>query len=452
MIVKYYNCEFLSDIVLPQSSNTQGNIALNDFIPGSNFLGIVAKYYDKFDDSFKVFHSGDVCFGDGHIKIDDKLSYKVPLSYHRLKIGDGFYNRLHLNDNEGKNLREEQKQLKQLRNEFINEDLNSTILEYNYTQKSSYDKDLRRSKDEGMYGYSALKSGTNWIFKISYKDEKHIKQIENYLLGNQKLGKSKSSQYGNVNITKIDDIKQVDSFTPKDKLTYIYINSRVVLFEEDGTFTTIPTISNLGLSSGKILWDKTFIRTSSYTPYNYKRQTKEYTRVYINKGSVITIENTQDTIPSKMGAFLNEGFGDILVNPKFLEPKYPNLKKYEKEEGEKEAKNYDKSLILFLQAKEDKEQAKFEVASQVQNIYEKLIAPSKSQWGEIRSMASIFKDKDDLISKIDEYISKGVAKTQWEGKKELLFSEIRKSKDPMEFTKLLSMIIAKHTKGGNDGK
>ena len=450
MIVNYYNCEFLSDIVLPSSSNTSGNITLSDFIPGSNFLGIVAKDYDKFEDSFTVFHSGDICFGDASLVVDSKISYKIPLSYHKLKIGDGFYNRLHLTSDEEKALREEQKQLKQIRSGFLNEDLSYDTPSYNYSQKSSYDKTLRRSKDEGMYGYSALKSGTNWIFSISYQDERYISQIEQTLLGKQKLGKSKSAQYGAVNITKIDTPKLIDSFTPKDDLTYIYLNSRVVLVDENGNFSATPTIQNLGLSSGEIVWEKTFIKTSSYTPYNYKRQTKEYTRIFLNKGSVIAIKDCKDTISSKIGAFLSEGFGDILINPSFLEPKYPSLEKYEMKSSLKPTQNYDKTVINFLQTKAKNEKIKFDIASEVQKVYKTLISPSKSQWGEIRSIASKAKNKDDLISKIDDYISNGVAKTQWEDKKQKLFDAINNSKNPLEFTKLLSMIVAKHTKGGND--
>ena len=452
MISKYYKCEFLSDIVLPASSNTQGNIKLSDFIPGSNFLGIVASNggYDSFgQDSFDVFHSGAVCFGDANIVVDGKQSFKIPLSFHNLKVGDGCYNRLYLSTEEENKLREEQKQLKQIRTGFINEDLAFKTPSYNYSQKSKYSKKYRRSEDEGMYGYSALSCGTTWIFKIDFKDEKYIKSVEDKLLGKKRVGKSKSSQYGQVKISKINNLKNLKSFTPKDNLTYIYANSRIALFEEDGTFTAIPTIKNLGLEGGEIVWDKTFIKTSTYTLYNYTRQTKEYTRVCIDKGSVITIKNAKGNLSKKIGAFISEGFGNVLINPSFLEPKEPELKEFkDKKESVLPNGKYDTNLISFLKTKEKIEKAKFEVASHVQKTYKNLIGPSKSQWGEIRAIASTSKDKDKLISKIDKYISSGVAQKQWEGKKDKLFEEINKSKNPIEFTKLLSMIVSKHTKGG----
>lgn len=454
MSTKYYNCKFLSDIVLPASSNTQGNIALSDFISGSNFLGMVASDYDNFgEDGFAIFHSGSVIFGDAHLSIDGELTYKIPLSFHNIKTKETTYkNRFLLTREEEKELRETQQQLKQIRSGFMTNKGSFVLPEYNYSQKSSYDRENRRSQDSGMYGYSALKAGTNWIFKVEFSDENYISKIEEKLVGTKKLGKSKSSQYGQVEITKIDTPIAIETFIPNDNITYIYANSRLALYDKDGNFEATPTIENLGLSSGTIDWEKTYIKTSTYHPYNYKRQTKEYTRVCINKGSIIAIKNCKDEIQTKIGAFLSEGFGNIIVNPKFLEQKEPQLTKYEEEKELKETNNYDKNLISFLNAKQETENSKFEVASDVQKVYEKFIGPSKSQWGQIRTFATTAKSKDDLIVKIEDYISKGVSKKQWEDKKSKLFEEINKSKNPLEFTKLLAMIVSKHTKGGKDGK
>ncbi|MBD3843369.1 MAG: hypothetical protein IE909_16105 [Campylobacterales bacterium] len=278
--------------------------------------------------------------------------------------------------------------------------------------------------------------------------------MEQYLLGDKKLGKSKSSQYGQVDISPIETPKTIETFTPDDNITYIYANSRLALFDNDGNFEATPTIENLGLSGGEIDWEKTYIKTSTYHPYNYKRQTKEYTRVCINKGSVIAIKNCEG-LGSKIGAFVSEGFGDIIINPKFLEQKEPKLTKYEELKEPQESQNYDKNLISFLNAKQKSENSKFEIASDVQDSYIEFLKGekiSKSQWGQIRSFASTAKNKDDLIVKIEEYISKGVSKKQWEDKKEKLFGAINNSPSPLEFTKLLAMIVSKHTKGGNDGK
>ncbi len=456
MITKYYQCEFLSDIVLPASSNTQGNIRLSDFVAGSNFLGMVAAgdgYASFGEDSFEVFHSGAVCFGDAHLLVDGKESFKIPLAYHNLKVGEGYYNRLHLSEAEENDLREAQKQLKQIRTGFMNEALYYQTPAYNYTQKSKYATQYRRSEEGGMYGYSALQAGTKWRFAVAYKEERYIAKVEAKLLGEKRLGKSKTSQYGKVHIATVEAPQSIASFTPEDNLTYLYANARLVLFEEDGTLSATPTIDNLGLEGGEIVWEKTFIRTSTYTPYNYTRQTKEYTRVCINKGSVITIKNAKGDIGSKIGAFLSEGFGDVLVNPQFLQEKYPQLQEYnEKQVSTISSSGYDANLIDFLEAKEKREQETFAVASHVQKVYKQLIGPSKSQWGAIRALSTVAERKEQLIGSIEAYISTGVAQKQWEDKEAQLIQEIERSKNPLAFTKLLAMIVSRHTKGGKDGE
>lgn len=81
-----FEVEFLSDIVLLATSNTEGSSVDLDFIPGSNFLGMVAREYDKFEDSFAVFHSGKVRFGDATILQENRPTYKAPLSYFHQKL------------------------------------------------------------------------------------------------------------------------------------------------------------------------------------------------------------------------------------------------------------------------------------------------------------------------------------------------------------------------------
>lgn len=446
MIEKHYICSLISDVVLPASSNTEGNVKLSDFIAGSNFLGVVAAHYGEFgEEAFDVFHSGKVCFEDAHLLINGKASFKIPLSFHNLKEdGRHYYNRIHLSDEEEKKLRDKRKQLKQVRNGYMTTDGFIDIPKYNYNQKSS------RKQDE-MFGYTSLQAGTKWYFSVEYSAEKDIESVENYLLGNKKIGKSKTSEYGAVLIERVEFVEDVEHFEDKDTL-YIYAASRLALFDEDGNFTALPSIKNLGLTSGEIDWEKSFIRTQTFTPFNFKRQNYDYERVCIAKGSVIAIKDCQDEVlPSRVGAFLSEGFGKVLLNPSFLKPKEPELQTYKQQPNETKSEKYDDNLVSFLQSKLQADEAKFKVAKDVGDIYGYLIGPSKSQWGQIRTFASMAQTKEKLLSKIEEYISHGKEKKQWEGKKERLLKAIDHSSDPIAFTKLLAMTVSK-TKGDKNGK
>ena len=449
MIEKHYTCRLVSDVVLPGSSNTEGNIKLLDFIPGSNFLGMVAAHYKDFEDeSFTVFHSGSVKFSDAHLAINGKESYKTPLAFHELKLGDGIYNKLHLSDDVAISLRNEQKQLKQMRRGFINSHLEFASPEYSYTQKSAYDKEKRRSADGSMFGYSALKAGTQWHFSVCFEDEKHVAKVEEFLLGEKRLGKSKSAQYGKVTIISRENVESLETFTPAASLTYLYVNSRLALIDEVGNPQAEPTLQNLGLSSGEIVWEKSFIQTSSYTPYNYIRQTDEYTRVVINKGSVIALRNITETLANRLyvGAFLSEGFGEVLVNPHFLQDAQPKLTSVSHVAISIDDTNKDEDLIAFLEQKENDEREKFEVAEHVHQVHASFRGPNRAQWGEIRSFAKSAKNSEELLKQIKEYIEHGTAKKQWADIKERLYAEIKKSNSPIAFVKLLCMTASQESK------
>ena len=77
-----FKCTLLSDLILSQSSSTEGTQQTLDFIPGNNFLGLVAKelYQDGSSESLALFHSGKVRFGDAHPSANGVRSLKVPAS------------------------------------------------------------------------------------------------------------------------------------------------------------------------------------------------------------------------------------------------------------------------------------------------------------------------------------------------------------------------------------
>ncbi|CAA6818440.1 MAG: FIG00470522: hypothetical protein, partial [uncultured Sulfurovum sp.] len=193
-----FQVEFLSEVVLPSTSNTEGNIDSLDFIPGSNFLGMVAKAYDDFDDSFKVFHSGSVCFGDATLLHKGEETFKMPLSFFHEKLDDSTLVNHHLITDFSKFT-----QLKQKRKGFITRDLEELSFKNNYAQKSAYSKEHRRSKDGSMYGYSSMPKGLFWQFVVKYDglSTNDIEGIKNNLVGKKRLGKSKSSQYGQIEIS-----------------------------------------------------------------------------------------------------------------------------------------------------------------------------------------------------------------------------------------------------------
>lgn len=458
-----FQVELKSDIVLPASSNTQGKIDTLDFIAGSNFLGMVAQKYTQFQNSFDVFHSGKVRFGDGHILKEDEITYKIPYSYFHKKLDDAIiYNHHKLEDTDFEPEDEGGLgQLKQLREGYITVDKKYFSIETVYSQKSAYDTTKRTSEEGQMYGYTALKKGSIWQFVvkvdgISTEDETLL--IET-LQKSKRLGKSKSAEYGEVKITGGEVLTsqngEAKASLPNGEVV-LYCNSRLALVDECGN----PTYDLKYLCNDiKILYEKTQIRTSTFTPYNGARKTKDYERVCINKGSVIVVKSLNDTqkeqIQKGVGAFLSEGFGEILINPPFLRERDFKLIKeckdtFKKNERECITETFKDTTVQFLVNRHNQSIATLDLANKVADFVKNKKTTfsniKSSQWGNIRSIAS--SGEDDFMKKITEYITTGVK--AWEThQSQTLMNEIKSCKlDQQKFTKLLAMTMG----GQNDSK
>jgi len=438
-----FRVEFISDIVLPATSNTEGNISQLDFIPGSNFLGMAAAEYESYENSFDVFHSGKVRFGDATLLCEGKETYKMPLSVFKEKTDESkIINQL-------QTPLSSLKQAKQVKNGYITKDKKLTFVKYNYSQKSAYDKEKRRSKDSSMFGYNAIKSGTIWQFALSFDDisDADLERVKTNLIGTKRLGKSKSAQYGEVKISLQGESEELENLTLQEEVI-LYAKSRLALIDSEGNPTY--NLINLcdGLSEDNINYEKTQLRTSTFTPYNGVRATKDYERIVINKGSVIVLKNiTQEqlnTIKSGVGAYLSEGFGELLINPSFLIDASFKLQEI-KEEKERDEVTLKSQTALFLQKRDESKKAKLDLANEVDKFIQenKSIYSEKmnSQWGTLRSLCA---NTQDIYTDVKEYIDHGVAKEKWSGKKEeMLLNAIKFSQNPLEFTKLLSMQMPK---------
>ncbi len=454
-----FKVTFLSDIVLHGSSNSEGNIETLDFITGSSFLGMVAKNYDEFAktfDTFDIFHSGKVRFGEATPYFENKTTYKVPFCFFAPKLDSDKKEVKNNHFIDYDNQTELDKQYKQIRSGYITSNFDYINLNHTYSQKAAYDKENRKSKDSSMFGYKAIKKGATWKFTIKFDkdlDEKIEKQVVENILGEKYLGKSKTAQYGKILIEELKDFKEenLENLNPKE-ITYVYINSSLALFNANGMPTFEPTIENLGLTNASINWEKTQIRTKKYTSYNFKRQTNDYTRLVIEKGSVIALKNVSNEdiniLKNGIGGYLNEGYGEVLINPSFLlkEGSF-SLNKTEKKEVKLDIQKekVDDVLISFLGNKKESKNKTYTLGEEVQEFIEdnkaKFEKISKSQWGQIRMLVQFNQKNRDYVEKIKDFITHGTSKKQWESAEKTLFS-ILDTKD-MEFIKLLSMMMPK---------
>jgi hypothetical protein len=458
MIPLKFKCELLTDVILNQKAASEGANQTLDFIPGSNFLGIVASkiYKAESKESLEIFHSGKVRFGDAHPANGENRTLRMPTALYFPK-GQSEKERQHyvhheIADPSSEELRKIQ--LKQERSGYADftgiSSGGGTAIRFkvktDFAIKSAYDRIHRRSEDKQMFGYQSMGKGTVFYFTVEIDDElsAYADNIKEALEGEKRIGRSRSAQYGLVNIKKYDGFKEVKSGeTREDNLLVIYAESRLIFLDENGQPTFQPSFEQLvgkketNKEVEKILWDKSQLRTFQYAPYNYRRRCFDTDRCGIEKGSVIVVQLKDkidiSKLPTHLGSYLNEGFGKVIYNPVFLtaQPSTNGLLAYiilprEDDKPQAVEKPQSKLVDFLLHKKEEKEES----ASIYADVNDWIIDSKKiamftsesyaSQWGHIRSLALQATDSaelsEDLFKEGSGYLVHGVAKDKWAGK------------------------------------
>lgn len=450
-----FRCELLSDIVLNDSSATEGKRRSLDFIPGNNFLGIVASqlYKETDEAAWLIFHSGHVRFGDAHPSANGTRGLRIPASlfYPKLKgIEGGCYIRYLVEEDAARKM-----QLRQCREGFCTfgpEQIATQItVDKDFAIKSAYDSDTRRPMDNQIFGYEALCSGLVLLFSIEIDEEaKAYKDaIVKAICGLHHVGRSRSAQYGCVEIAECGFEEAAPLPTPlyigSRQYVAVYADSRLVFFDGYGNSTFRPQPADLGIEHGEIDWGRSQIRTFQYAPWNYQRQAFDADRCGIEKGSVFLVET--DCMPpatGTVGCYQTEGFGQIVYNPVFLQGDKEGhsifqFVKQEKPACEKRGKGVDSSLVRFLQKREEDAKKQNIIITEVNKFVEANKELFKqdvfaSQWGSIRSLAMVYEDEEKLKDIIGSrkqdgegkrkgYINHGTAAEKWDqrGRKERLW-------------------------------
>lgn len=447
MKVLKYKVELLTDIILNQKAATEGANTTLDFIPGGCFLGIVArKIYEKNSEeqNLTIFHSGKVRFGDAHPAYGKVRTLRVPAMMMHPKLNkEEYYISAALPEDEKAKEELRKLQLKQCRTGFYDFSQNPALeikTDTSFAIKSAYDKKNRTSLKNAMYGYEALRKGLTLYFEVEVDDEALAETIGKALVGKKHIGRSRSAQYGLVEIQH-DDFEFINKTMPTtDDTLYVYADGRLIFLDANGLPTFRPTPADLGIENGEIDWKKSQVRTFQYAPWNAKRQCFDTDRCGIEKGSVFVVKCTGDTptlSPRYVGSYQNEGFGKVLYNPTFLEAEANDqygkavyqLKKAEKEKGQETntattaTKSEETTLLNYLRL----EKKETDITSNIYDEVKKWVAENSglftskefaSQWGTIRALASIRKAGKTvwnmLFEKEEGYLEHGIAKDKWD--------------------------------------
>lgn len=429
-----FNCTPLTDVIISSSSATEGFHPSLDYIPGAKFWGIVAKEcYPKEtvkQNLMDIFYNGKIRFGDAHLLINGKRSHKIPLCWFKDKHNEAAGIYVHHKIADYKALTASGVQPKQMPNAYFTEDGKYVEPVQNFSIKSAYDSNLRRSEDEKMFGYYGLPAGSEWQFMVSSESSELLEEVRKTLEGKKRIGRSRSAQYGLVEIkfkeeNKKDD-KQIQSGTH-----YLYADSEIMLPVDEPLAEALPGID----------FAKSKIRTRIYQNWNTHRHTRDSDRQVITKGSVFAVilekEISESVLLAPLQERCAEGFGNILIDPRFLMKVRGDyfsgieLEKLEKlplktDNDYLNNDTKDESLIALVKKRKERH-------SQIQNIdlaVNEFIDQNKgsfrkvtaSQWGTVRSFAKLFPDLEELKKQLFSdgtdghrkgFLLSGIAEEKW---------------------------------------
>lgn len=462
-----FKCTLLSDVVLSASPATQGGGDTLDFIPGNVFLGIAAssiyRKYKECDHTWLLFHSGHVRFGDANPSRDGLRGLRVPAAFYSPKYPrddepeetkDNRYYVIYRTDGDDKKIKK--MQLKQCRNGYyifndVRKEAFEVRVEKDTAIKSAYDSKLLRSKDGQLFTYQSLRKDLELYFEVEFDDEAEgcSDEVAEALAGKRHVGRSRSAQYGLVDIVRIDDKDRFpdqetcEDDSGKEREIEVYADGRLIFLDEYGRPTFQPTAADLGFidpencrkeKKSYICWDKSQIRSFQYAPWNYQRQAFGNDRCGIEKGSVFVVK-TSLPLPRNgyVGSYNNEGFGKVLYNPKFLRPLDDGegrcAYRFPEETAPENGKPSDSKatssgsgshLIQYLRARMENEKREIRIMKEVNDFVEKNEErftnggeSFASQWGNIRNYAMCTEDSNDLLKKVKTYLTHGIAEAKW---------------------------------------
>ncbi|MBQ7691823.1 MAG: hypothetical protein IJT30_11635 [Muribaculaceae bacterium] len=444
----HFTCTLRSDVILNQRAATAGNQQTLDFIPGNSFLGIVAgKLYNddslSDDDKLRLFHTGEVRYGDAHPVLGDMRTLRVPASMYYPK-GKKVSDRCFIHHGYDRDKDPDKLQLKQCRSgfyAFAGGEGREMRIDTSFAIKSAYDSAKRRSEDERMYGYESLPAGLVMTFDVELDDTAaHLADsITRALTGKRQVGRSRTAQYGLV------EIKSAEATTPdytrptQGEFTTVYADGRLIFIDtETGEPTFRPTAEQLGLTGGEVVWHQCQVRTFQYAPWNGKRMTRDTDRCGIEKGSVFVVKNARGvpTESTYVGNYRNEGFGRVIYNPAFLdydasrngeaktrmvEPTKPDDPKPTTDI--QALKNTPSPLLQYLGRTQERINDLDKIYTLVNDFAERNKEKFKkdqeafaSQWGGIRAIATRMArhSNKEIWDAVNHYLSHGTTKEKWE--------------------------------------
>jgi CRISPR-associated protein Csx10 len=437
--------ETLEPVVISAASATQGSHTSLDYIPGSTLRGYAAArlHGSLSEKAYAVFHSGQLRFGNAYPVDQGMQAIPVPLSFHYPKADKDFSDKGYaairnllrdkaLDQNNQSSSQTETTQLEQLRNCYLNGNGGFVRPTMTATMKTAINPASGVAADGSLFTYQAIAQGQKYAAYITFDDElsseaETIRELFNQT--NIWVGRSKSAEFGAVQaaVSSIESNDNKTEIAPHNGETTIYCLSECILDNCGATFDWSNLATLLG-HNGDVVWEKSHLRYRRYSPYNAKLRCYERERLAIEAGSVFVLSGDNSIARSFIGKDIHSGFGEILINPDFLNnynvenwqnrqiPQQNNIEDQNKAPikdhknaiilslanlRSKANKNFDPEVEIYVREIEKM----YEVSRELNAIQDGVLAgPSASQWARVHQALKGSINGDAALKSIENII------------------------------------------------
>lgn len=348
------NKEYVLDLYMKNNSSLSIGLTQNsetlDYIPGSSLLGYFANQYLKDNEVNQTFYDmfvlGKLQFSNAYIS-DEYWNEYIPIkqSIYKQKVGNTYYDKS-IEDNENEILSKVRNKYMSLKGQHaLIKDVNKEMV---YHHRRPEDKSIGHvvSNDDiknGMfYQLEVISENQRFIGHIRGQG-KYLKEILEYIGETIQIGKSKNTQYGNINIEVKHHETEYQIYKAGEEVILTLISPLLLLDNKKESILDLQYLAEIfELDQPQFYVDYTKIGG-----YNAKWQLQKPTYVAFAQGSCIRGVLKKD-MPQYMikGALIQEGLGVINIES-IEEVRNRSMKKYSSKQQEgNEEPDLTKDIIL----------------------------------------------------------------------------------------------------------
>jgi len=277
-----------------------------------------------------MFHSGAVKFSPCYPAVNHQITLPTPASWHFAKGIDVIENNKYhdeaiSNHASADFIRDNNIQYKQCRDGFLTNKGVVANVSQGTSTKTALDRATGSAKEGQLFTYSYINSQQAFIGFIDSDDEVLLNKLKNSLTNIMRIGRSRNSEFGRVNIKIVE--REPSQTTPnvKGNEVVIWCLSDCEIINRFGMPTLAPTGNEIHpiLSGAHLIAERSFIRANRLSRFNQKRQGLDSEQQLICKGSILTYHLASPLTQEQLITLSNQGIGSnqqlglgwINVNP-----------------------------------------------------------------------------------------------------------------------------------------